>query len=132
MLYEFDMKSGGGTDTDSPEEVSPNFEPLFRAASSLAEVGNLICDAVVKKLSRTLGTPQEDIDTTRPMHYYGVDSLIAVELRNWFGKDMSADVAIFDILSGASISTVSLIVAGRSKFLETTVVDHSKLKEEDT
>ena len=29
------------------------------------------------------------------MDYYGVDSLVAVELRNWFIKNMDADVAIF-------------------------------------
>lgn len=51
------------------------------------------------------------------MHYYGVDSLVAVEMRNWLVKDMNADVAIFDILGGASIVAVSLVVAGRSGYL---------------
>lgn len=119
MLYQLDDKRDTpGSDADGSLDIIPtNFEPLFRAAGSVAEVGNLIRDVIVKKLSRTLGTPLGDIDTNRPMHYYGVDSLVAVEMRNWFVKDMNADVAIFDILGGASIAAVSLVVAGRSGYL---------------
>ena len=29
------------------------------------------------------------------MESYGVDSLVAVELRNWFAKEMAADIAVF-------------------------------------
>ena len=119
MFYQLDdKKNTPDSDADGSLDIIPtNFEPLFRAAGSVAEVGNLIRDVIVKKLSRILNTPLGDIDTNRPMHYYGVDSLVAVEMRNWFVKDMNADVAIFDILGGASIAAVSLVVAGRSGYL---------------
>jgi len=46
------------------------------------------------------------------MHLYGVDSLIAVELRNWF-TEFSADIAIFEILGGATFKAVGGLAALR-------------------
>lgn len=40
------------------------------------------------------------------MSDYGVDSLMAVELRNGIGKDYEAEVAVFDVLGGASIADI--------------------------
>ena len=51
---------------------------------------------------------------TRPPHVYGVDSLLAVESRNWFSKMWKADVAVFDITGQESIAPLGGAVAGRS------------------
>ncbi|KAK8095752.1 Lovastatin diketide synthase LovF [Apiospora kogelbergensis] len=48
----------------------------------------------------------EDIDTVRQLSDYGVDSLMAVELRSWLSRDFSADITVFDILGGASIAMI--------------------------
>jgi aryl carrier-like protein len=47
---------------------------------------------------------------------YGLDSLVAVELRNWFAKNVQADVAIFDILGGSTIKALGATVASKSQF----------------
>ena len=116
MLYQFGL--GADADVTAADNLLPaNFQPLVRGrdfADRDCRFGHV--DAITRKLARTLGTAVEDIDTARPMHYYGVDSLVAVELRNWFVRDMGADLAIFDILGGASISALSLVVASRTKF----------------
>ncbi len=58
--------------------------------------------------------PRDDIDTSKPLHAYGVDSLLAGELRNYFAKELSVDVAIFDLMGGPSIDAVTLTVAKKS------------------
>jgi hypothetical protein len=35
-----------------------------------------------------------------PIHSLGVDSLLAVELRNWFAKEIGVVIATFEIFSG--------------------------------
>lgn len=45
---------------------------------------------------------RESFDLNQPLHNYGVDSLIAVELRNWFIKTLKVDLAVFEILGGAT------------------------------
>ena len=50
------------------------------------------------------------------MHAYGVDSLVAVELRNWFSQVLEADVAVFEILGeGRSFEDLGTLVAGKSR-----------------
>ncbi len=67
----------------------------------------------MSKLSKVLSMPQENIDASKPMHVFGVDSLVAVEIRNWFNKKLNANVTVFDILGNASISQLCFEAAGK-------------------
>ena len=96
-------------------ETAANYATLFASAGSLSEAGEMVAQGLARKLSKALSMPAEDIDTSKPLHAYGVDSLLAVELRNWFAKEMNADVAIFTIMGGSSIAAVSATVASLSK-----------------
>jgi hypothetical protein len=90
---------------------------LMKGADSLATAGAVVCDALLQKVARTLSMPVEDIHASKPMHSYGVDSLVAVEIRNWFLKEMKADVAVFDVMGSGSISDLLGLVAGKSQFI---------------
>ena len=98
-------------------EAVVNYEVLFRAAETLAEVSNLIIDGIRAKLSKTLAMEKEDIDAGRPMHTYGVDSLAAVEMRTWFRRVIGSDVAVFEILGNENIAALALAVAVKSQFV---------------
>jgi aryl carrier-like protein len=93
-----------------------NFAELFASAKSLEEVSAVIAQRMKTKLSRMLSISADELDLGKPIHQYGVDSLTAVELRNWFAREMRADVAIFDILGGTSIASVVALAAGRSEY----------------
>ncbi|KAL9076207.1 MAG: hypothetical protein Q9157_003764 [Trypethelium eluteriae] len=84
-------------------------------ATSIEEAGAVVTAALIRRLSSILSIELENIDEARPMHAYGVDSLVAVDIRNWIAKDIQADLAIFDILGAASMKETGLLVAGRSK-----------------
>lgn len=105
------------------DENAVDIGALLKGADSLARAGAVVCDALVKKVARTLGMPQEDIDASKPMHLYGVDSLVAVEVRNWFLKEMKADVAVFDIMGSGSIADLAVIVAAKSAFVSAELVE---------
>ncbi|KAF8241412.1 hypothetical protein K440DRAFT_656775 [Wilcoxina mikolae CBS 423.85] len=106
----------------------PLFQQLFQMGSSRSKTAGdsapvtdhtspshrVIAEGLSRKLSRALSIPKEDIDTSRPFRAYGVDSLVAVELRNWFIKEIGADVAVFDIMGSRSIADLSLVAAQRS------------------
>jgi hypothetical protein len=46
-----------------------------------------------------------------------VDSLVAVEFRNWLGKNLEADIEVLDIMGDDSISALSEKIAKKSKML---------------
>ena len=66
---------------------------------------------ILQRLARALSMAVEDIDMSRPLHVYGVDSLLALELRNWFARLWKAEVAVFDITGQASIAALAKNVA---------------------
>lgn len=83
----------------------------FARAPSQAEV--VIAD-LVHKLAKALSMAHTEIDITRPLHKYGIDSLMAVELRNWFAKLFRTDVAVFEIIcQGNSIGAIGAMVAAK-------------------
>lgn len=107
---------GLGKQNASSSEKSIDYAASLRDASSLEDAGKVVTECLLQKLIRSLSIPREDLDTAKPLHAYGVDSLLAVELRNYFAKELSADVAIFDIMGGMSIDAVSVTVAKKSAF----------------
>jgi acyl carrier protein len=56
----------------------------------------------------------DDVEPSKPLSSYGVDSLMAVELRNWINKEFSSTVAVFDIIGRVSIAGVAEVVESRS------------------
>ena len=101
------------------------FQNLFENASSLHEAGSIISEELAKKLSRSLMIPTSEIDPRRALHFYGVDSLVAVELRNWFAKELHADVAIFEILGNKGCDDLGSWAAARSGFKNSAQRDDS-------
>lgn len=107
---------GRGKQDTSASKQSVDYATALREASSLEDAGHVVKDCLLQKLSRSLSMPREDIDTSKPLHAYGVDSLLAVELRNYFAKELGADVIIFDLMGGPSIEAVSVTMAKKSSF----------------
>ncbi|RMZ80672.1 hypothetical protein DV738_g2743, partial [Chaetothyriales sp. CBS 135597] len=110
--------------SSSPSESSDKFEKdnvryatLLAACTSEDEAADLITDAIVQKLSKALSTSAKDIDSQKPLHTYGVDSLVAVELRAWFLNEIGADMAVFDIMNGSSIRALATVAATRSSIV---------------
>ena len=111
-----------------------DFRKLFVESTSLMEAGDVASRALIQKLSGTLSTltltVQQaddcdcdgnvdvigvvDVDMGKPLSAYGVDSLLAVEVRRWIGTEFSADVPVFEIQGAATFSSVGLLIAGRS------------------
>lgn len=109
--------SAQSSSSSSSSEPTIDYESLFKAAGSPAGACSYVSEGIRKKLSRIISIPEEDIDLQMPMHRFGVDSLVAVEIRYWLAKEMKADMSIFEIMGDRSLAALSLLVAGRSGFL---------------
>lgn len=92
-----------------------DFKSSFLASTSLVESGAIVTEALIKKLSKSFPTLETNVDARKPLHSYGVDSLLAVELRNWLAKEFSANIPVFEISGGATFLSVGLTVAERSE-----------------
>ncbi|KAF2192938.1 hypothetical protein K469DRAFT_693029 [Zopfia rhizophila CBS 207.26] len=99
-------------------EKAVDFQNVLRSDIASEDLIGLIMKALILRL-RIMPTSFEDDKVTealakQPIHSLGVDSLVAVELRNWFAKEMAADVATFEILGGMGMKELSRLVVERS------------------
>ena len=60
----------------------------------------VILEAFKQKVGRLLALKAEDIHDEDAITDYGVDSLVAVELRNWIRKEIEVNMTVFEILNG--------------------------------
>lgn len=88
----------------------PGLIKQIEGAASHTEAAGILTEGLVAKLCRILSLAPDAFDRNSPLHTYGVDSLIAVELRNWFLKVLKVDVAVFEILGGATATTLGQAV----------------------
>jgi len=84
---------------------------------SLQEASKLISIALCARLAKELETSPENIDSGKPLHTYGVDSLMAVDFRTWILIHIKAEISLFDVLSGGSIESLATKVATTSKLV---------------
>jgi NAD(P)-dependent dehydrogenase (short-subunit alcohol dehydrogenase family)/acyl carrier protein len=92
-----------------------DYGALFKQAGAEDERASIVVTALAHKLARALSVQPEDIDSEKTLHIFGVDSLVAVELRSWIAREFAADVAVFDLMGAASVSAIGRLVAKVSK-----------------
>lgn len=89
------------------------------AAISLPEAEDIVLEALLDKLSRVLNVERPNLDIDKPLHAYGVDSLVAVDVRSWMIKDLGSKMTVFEINSQASIQHLAKTVTSKNRFLPT-------------
>jgi hypothetical protein len=109
------MKSDTGLAVSNIDNDQQSFPSLLRSVRSMSECVALIVQRLVDKVARAMGIPGHDIDTSKPLYEYGVDSLLAIEMRNWASKECESDVAVFEIMDEVSFTAVGGIIAKKSK-----------------
>lgn len=65
------------------------------------------------KLALVLQSPLETIHPKRQLIDLGIDSLIAVDIRTWFLKEVNVDVPVLKVLGGDSIAEICREVVGK-------------------
>ncbi|KAK6334105.1 hypothetical protein TWF696_002607 [Orbilia brochopaga] len=87
----------------------------FAAASSTAEAVRVVIAALTERLASTIaGTAPEDIEESKAVQAYGVDSLQTMELRSWFLKSFQSDLPAFEILGASSLTALARVIVERS------------------
>ena len=88
------------------DEEGETLYVLLSQATSAQHAADVVVDAIVRKIAKSMMIPVSDIDSARLIGTYGVDSLVAVELRTWVLKEVQADVSVFEILGNMPMTTL--------------------------
>ncbi|KAL8891990.1 MAG: hypothetical protein Q9192_005673 [Flavoplaca navasiana] len=108
---------------DGANEEGSQLHLQLAQAENAGTATDLVTGALKKKLAKAMMMAVEDIDGEQPVSSYGVDSLVAVEVRTWVFKEIKADISVFDVLSNVPLTTLARTIVGRSKYVNEAVME---------
>ncbi|KAI0451648.1 putative polyketide synthase [Xylaria acuta] len=106
------------TAQDSSQNAVAELKSALTAATSLAQATDIIESALGAKLAMSMSMSAEDIDTSKPVSFYGVDSLISLEIRTWVSTVLKSDLGTFDILRAGPMTQLAAKIAENSMLIE--------------
>lgn len=83
-----------------------------------ASAADIICTGLSHMLAKAMNMLPEEIDTGKSPHVYGVDSLVAVGVRNWVLSNCSVPLSVFEVLSDKTIAELAADIAEKGHFGE--------------
>ncbi|KAK5627480.1 hypothetical protein RRF57_003195 [Xylaria bambusicola] len=92
-----------------------SYNAAVKAAKTLEEAEQVVCDGLVSKLAAVMMIDIEDLDITRSLSHYPLDSLVAIEIRNFITREFEATLQVLELLSSGSIQTLAKAVCVKSK-----------------
>ncbi|KAL8828179.1 MAG: hypothetical protein Q9191_002743, partial [Dirinaria sp. TL-2023a] len=116
-----DVQSMSACTETSTEGVVPVRQRL-KAASSVASATEIIVGLLIKKLANLLMITEDDVDSKKPIVAYGLDSLVAVEFRNWITCDLDAKVPLMVLMNSPSIDHLGGKIAAESTLIDKNLV----------
>lgn len=101
--------------TSSALSSATSLKDDLSQCADMSAATQLISNAMAERLARLMMIPATDVDVVKPLSAYGVDSLVAVEVRNWIAKEMLVEVSVFEIMANVPMSQLAADLAAKSK-----------------
>jgi len=111
----YNEHAGAGS---SGKSTSLTIDKAILAADSSAKVQDLITEAVTAKIASLVAIDPRDINLDAPVATFGLDSLIAIEFKNWIGRVLMAPIQTSEILDVPDIIALAALIAERSTILK--------------
>lgn len=77
---------------------------------------DMIRTGLANMLAKAMNLLPEEVDVNKPPNAYGVDSLVAVGVRNWVLSTCGVQVSVFDVLSDSTVAEMATMVASRGEY----------------
>jgi acyl carrier protein len=105
---------------------SISLSSAVKSSKSYEEAVQLVSNGLMDKVSAVLMVPREEMDQSRPIVVYGLDSLGAIEIRNWITSELEASLQVLELLTSSSITALAEMILKKSRLGEFKVVKESE------
>ncbi|KAE8385188.1 ketoacyl-synt-domain-containing protein [Aspergillus alliaceus] len=106
-----DDKESHEVSIDEAQDRQPLSTALSRCQTT-EERASAITVALVKQIVNILGVATDDVDLGKPIAAHGGDSLVAIEFRNWFRKEIGHDFTTDQVSNLFSVQQLAAEAAG--------------------
>ena len=93
-----------------------DLKSLLACCNSIDAAADIITTGLAHMLAKAMNMLPEEIDTGKPPNVYGVDSLVAVGVRNWVVANCSVEVSVFEVLSDKTVAELAMEIASKGGF----------------
>ncbi|KAI1015613.1 hypothetical protein LB503_009786 [Fusarium chuoi] len=93
-----------------------DLKSLLSCCSSTDVAAEIVTTGLSLMLAKAMNMLPEEIDTGKPPNVYGVDSLVAVGVRNWVVTNCGVEVSVFEVLSDKTVAELAGEIARRGGF----------------
>ncbi|KAJ5382444.1 Acyl transferase/acyl hydrolase/lysophospholipase [Penicillium concentricum] len=101
MIRQSDTSSSGA---DEQDKKSLPVRQQLPTATSKQEALEILEDCLAARLRVLLQLGDQEIHHDAPLLELGIDSLVAVEVRTWFTKELKVDMPVLKVIGGASLA----------------------------
>jgi hypothetical protein len=82
------------------------------SAAQNDELLQIVIGLASHKLMQSLGM-EEGLDAARPLPSYGIDSLVAVEFRNWTREELDVNMTTLDVVGAKTLGSLAELILKR-------------------
>ena len=90
----------------------------LKQARTSEDVVNAISTCLLERFSTVLMIPLDEMTSKRSVSSYGLDSLVAVEVRNWISKELGTKIPLLTLMSSPSIDDLAAHIAAESSLVD--------------
>ena len=101
--------------SDDPNAITKPLPRQFEECETPEQVLQTVYAALVEKLGSVLMIPTGDMDPATPVTDLGLDSLVAIEVRNWIFRECDANIQVLELLSSASLVALAQTIVAKSR-----------------
>lgn len=102
-----------GQSSSAGAAASQSLVKMLAATPDLEERCSLITERFMDKISAVMGVEMSLIDPANPPTIYGLDSIVAIELRKWVKTETKVDLPLFELLGGKAIKALAAYIAAQ-------------------
>lgn len=90
---------------------------LLQQAKSPEEIQAIVVRGICERFAMFTARPLEDISPDVSIDNFGLDSLVAIELKNWLVRNFKTTLQTSEVLDALNITSLAKTIASRSKLI---------------
>ncbi len=116
-IYRNIQKTSLVESTEAADHLKQFLSSMMSDSSKLDQKSSaeFIANELGRCVANFLMKGDEEIEMSSTLAAVGVDSLVAIEVRNWWKQNLGVDVSVLELMSGGSIETLGELGAKRLK-----------------
>jgi hypothetical protein len=117
MLGAYDIWQSTANASSSQGQDLIDIKTMLATAKTDEEAAAIVLAGLTAKIAKSLMMAPDELDQSCPLNAYGVDSLVAVDIRAWSLKEIQAVVHVSDVLKSEPMTELAQKIARASKLV---------------